>query len=67
MSISDLSPTDPRRVSRKSTTSIIASATDVVLRQAFPLGGERHGFEVWSLLASEWRDTETRSKATTTT
>jgi RimJ/RimL family protein N-acetyltransferase len=25
-----------------------------VLRQAFPLRGERHDVEVWSLLATEW-------------
>jgi ribosomal-protein-serine acetyltransferase len=28
---------------------------DGVLRSAFPLGGVRHDFEVWSLLAHEWR------------
>ncbi|MEV4494454.1 GNAT family protein [Micromonospora arborensis] len=27
---------------------------DGVLRQAFPLGDERHDVEVWSLLAAEW-------------
>ncbi|MEV1154203.1 GNAT family protein [Micromonospora chokoriensis] len=39
---------------------------DGVLRQAFLLGDERHDVEVWSLLASEWRDTETRAEARTT-
>ncbi|MGW3892252.1 hypothetical protein ACWD69_26510 [Micromonospora chokoriensis] len=38
---------------------------DGVLRQALPLDGERHDVEVWSLLASEWRDAETRAKART--
>ncbi|MER6591684.1 GNAT family protein [Micromonospora purpureochromogenes] len=38
---------------------------DGVLRQAFPLGGERYDVEVWSLLAAEWRGVATPSEATT--